>query len=110
MPSRLPLTRSTCRSAAIGPMAGWPSAFRWALAVGLAGLVGAGRTEVARVLFGLTPADRDGVNANASAIRMNGVPVRIESPADAERLRRIAAAEERAGLTLEWLECDAPNN
>ncbi len=39
MPSRLPLTRSTCRSAAIGPMAGWPSAFRWALAVGLAGLV-----------------------------------------------------------------------
>jgi rhamnose transport system ATP-binding protein len=41
---------------------------------GLAGLVGAGRTELARVLFGLTPAD-------AGTIRLGGEIVRIPSPA-----------------------------
>jgi rhamnose transport system ATP-binding protein len=46
--------------------------------VGLAGLVGAGRTELARVLFGLTPAD-DGV------IRLRGAAVRITEPAEAVR-------------------------
>jgi rhamnose transport system ATP-binding protein len=44
--------------------------------VGLAGLVGAGRTELARVLFGLTPAD-------AGEIRILGRSVRIGSPAEA---------------------------
>jgi rhamnose transport system ATP-binding protein len=44
--------------------------------VGLAGLVGAGRTELARTLFGLTPAD-DG------EIRIDGAAVRIRSPRDA---------------------------
>ena len=44
--------------------------------VGLAGLVGAGRTELARVLFGLTPAD-------TGEIRIDGRPVRIRSPRDA---------------------------
>lgn len=44
--------------------------------VGLAGLVGAGRTELARVLFGLTPAD-------TGEIRIDGKPVRIRSPRDA---------------------------
>jgi rhamnose transport system ATP-binding protein len=63
--------------------------------LGLAGLVGAGRTELARVLFGLTPADRDGVNTNASAIRMNGLPVWIESPADAVRLGLAYVPEDR---------------
>jgi rhamnose transport system ATP-binding protein len=44
--------------------------------VGLAGLVGAGRTELARTLFGLTPADE-------GEIRLRGRAVRIDSPARA---------------------------
>jgi rhamnose transport system ATP-binding protein len=41
--------------------------------LGLAGLVGAGRTELARVLFGLTPADN-------GQILLGGKPVVIDSP------------------------------
>ena len=44
--------------------------------VGLAGLVGAGRTELARVLFGLTPAD-------GGEIRIRGHAVHVTSPAEA---------------------------
>lgn len=44
--------------------------------VGLAGLVGAGRTELARVLFGLTPADR-------GEVLMRGKQISIRSPHDA---------------------------
>jgi rhamnose transport system ATP-binding protein len=44
--------------------------------VGLAGLVGAGRTELARVLFGITPADCGG-------IFIGGKPVRVRSPREA---------------------------
>jgi rhamnose transport system ATP-binding protein len=43
---------------------------------GIAGLVGSGRTELARTIFGLTPAD-------AGEILVRGVPVRIASPSDA---------------------------
>ena len=44
--------------------------------VGLAGLVGAGRTELARVLFGLTPRD-------AGSVRVSGREVRPRSPEEA---------------------------
>ena len=44
--------------------------------LGLAGLVGAGRTELARILFGLTPAD-------SGEITLNGQRVSIHSPQEA---------------------------
>lgn len=44
--------------------------------VGLAGLVGAGRTELARLVFGLDHVD-------IGEVRVHGKPVRIRSPADA---------------------------
>lgn len=46
--------------------------------VGLSGLVGAGRTNVARVLFGADPAD-------GGQILIDGKPVSIRSPRDAVR-------------------------
>jgi rhamnose transport system ATP-binding protein len=46
--------------------------------VGMAGLVGAGRTELARAVFGLTPAD-------AGEIRVAGRPVLVRTPEDARR-------------------------
>jgi rhamnose transport system ATP-binding protein len=56
--------------------------------VGFAGLVGAGRTELARVLFGLTPAD-EGV------IRLRGATVRITAPMEAVRLGLAYLPEDR---------------
>ncbi|HEU4930938.1 MAG TPA: ATP-binding cassette domain-containing protein, partial [Pyrinomonadaceae bacterium] len=44
--------------------------------VGLAGLVGAGRTELARTIFGLDPAD-------SGEIRLRGERVRIDTPLEA---------------------------
>jgi ABC-type sugar transport system ATPase subunit len=46
--------------------------------LGMAGLVGSGRTELARTLFGLSPI--------ASDIYLNGEPVQIDSPAKAIQL------------------------
>jgi rhamnose transport system ATP-binding protein len=56
--------------------------------VGLAGLVGAGRTELARILFGLTPAD-------TGEIRLRGKPVVIDSPARAVELGLAYVPEDR---------------
>jgi rhamnose transport system ATP-binding protein len=44
--------------------------------LGLAGLVGSGRTELAETLFGLSPAD-------SGAVSLDGRAVRIESPSEA---------------------------
>jgi rhamnose transport system ATP-binding protein len=64
--------------------------------VGLAGLVGAGRTELARVLFGITPAD-------AGEIRLNGRRVAIPSPpaAVAHGIAYVPEDRRRHGLVLE---------
>jgi len=56
--------------------------------LGLAGLVGAGRTELARVLFGLTPAD-------SGLVRLRGRPVVIDSPARAVALGIAYVPEDR---------------
>jgi rhamnose transport system ATP-binding protein len=56
--------------------------------LGLAGLVGAGRTELARVLFGLTPAD-------TGEIRLRGRPVVVDSPARAVELGIAYVPEDR---------------
>ena len=64
--------------------------------VGLAGLVGAGRTELAGVLFGLTPAD-------AGEILLQGRPVVIRTPARAVELGIACVPEDRRrhGVILE---------
>ena len=46
--------------------------------VGLAGLIGSGRSELAQTVFGMTP-------ASAGEIRIDGRPVRIASAAEAKR-------------------------
>ena len=56
--------------------------------LGIAGLVGSGRTELARTLFGLTPAD-------AGTIRVNGVAVRVSSPGEAIRAGIAYVPEDR---------------
>ena len=56
--------------------------------LGLTGLVGAGRTEVARLLFG---ADR----ADSGTIRLDGRPVTIRSPGDAIRQGIALLTEDR---------------
>jgi rhamnose transport system ATP-binding protein len=64
--------------------------------VGLAGLVGSGRTQFAEALFGLAPID-------GGEVLVNGVPVRIDSPAEAVRLGVAYVPEDRRrhGVILE---------
>jgi rhamnose transport system ATP-binding protein len=64
--------------------------------VGLAGLVGAGRTELARVLFGLTPAD-------AGSIEWLNKQIVIRTPAQAAKLGIAYVPEDRRrhGVILE---------
>ncbi len=64
--------------------------------LGLAGLVGAGRTELGRVLFGLTPADK-------GEILLNGQSVVVHSPADAVKkgIAYVPEDRRRHGVILE---------
>jgi ABC-type sugar transport system ATPase subunit len=92
--------------------------------LGLAGLVGAGRTELARVLFGLTPAD-------AGEILLDGRRVTVSSPQDAvaHGIAYVPEDRRRHGVILDlpiahnitmaihrrlfpgaWLRFDAENN
>jgi rhamnose transport system ATP-binding protein len=63
---------------------------------GLAGLVGAGRTELARVLFGITPAD-------AGSIALGGFPVLVRSPRTAVEhgIAYVPEDRRRHGVILE---------
>jgi rhamnose transport system ATP-binding protein len=61
--------------------------------LGLAGLVGAGRTDVALALFGVTPGE-DGV------IKLDGRPVAIRSPAQAMQMGIAYVSEDRRRLGL----------
>ncbi|TYS17106.1 sugar ABC transporter ATP-binding protein [Rossellomorea vietnamensis] len=56
--------------------------------VGVAGLVGAGKTELSRILFGLTKTE-------SGVITMNGKRVPFKSPADAIRAGVVLIPEER---------------
>ena len=64
--------------------------------LGIAGLVGAGRTELARTLFGLTPAD-------GGQILLRGEPVVVDSPTTAVALGIAYVPEDRRrhGVILE---------
>ncbi|WP_199624616.1 sugar ABC transporter ATP-binding protein [Paenibacillus alkalitolerans] len=61
--------------------------------VGIAGLMGAGRTELAKALFGVTPIDR-------GTLYVNGKPVRIRKPIDAIRAGIALVTEDRKGEGL----------
>jgi rhamnose transport system ATP-binding protein len=64
--------------------------------LGLAGLVGSGRTQLAEILFGLTPAD-------AGQILLGGAPRRVDSPTAAIRAGIAYLPEDRRrhGVVLE---------
>ncbi len=61
--------------------------------LGFAGLVGSGRTEVARVLFGVDRADR-------GTVRLDGREVAFRSPAAAKRAGVVYLSEDRIGQSL----------
>jgi rhamnose transport system ATP-binding protein len=63
--------------------------------LGMAGLVGAGRTEVSQAIFGIAPAD-------AGTIEIDGQPVRISNPRQAMQLGLALVPEDRQhhGLVL----------
>ncbi|EWY41573.1 D-ribose transporter ATP binding protein [Skermanella stibiiresistens SB22] len=75
--------------------------------VGIAGLVGAGRTELARGIYGADPVQR-------GAVKVHGKPARIRHPADAIALGIAYIAEDRRdGLFMplavkENITCAAP--
>lgn len=61
--------------------------------LGLAGLVGAGRTELARAIFGADP-------ARSGTVRLNGKPIYVRHPADALRVGMGYLPEERKTLGI----------
>ena len=61
--------------------------------LGLAGLVGAGRTELAEAVIGIRP-------VQGGEIRVNGQPCRIRSPKEAMRHGIAYVSEDRKGLGL----------
>ena len=63
--------------------------------LGIAGLIGAGRTEVMEALFGVTP-------KQAGVVKIHGKPVKIESPYDAIRhgIAFLTEDRKRSGLYL----------
>ena len=63
---------------------------------GLAGLVGAGRTDLSRILFGLVPAD-------SGEIRLGGQPITLRSPQDAiaHGIACVPEDRRRHGVVLE---------
>ncbi|WP_306121017.1 sugar ABC transporter ATP-binding protein [Roseitalea sp. MMSF_3504] len=61
--------------------------------VGLAGLVGAGRTDVARAIFGIAPAE-------TGTIKVGGEPVRIADPSDAIARGLAFVPEDRAAAGI----------
>ena len=73
---------------AAGGVRGASFAVRAGEILGLAGLVGSGRTELARVLFGITPAD-------AGELVLRGAPVRVPSPLAAVDLGLAYVPEDR---------------
>ena len=73
---RLPATRGVSFSLRAGEI------------LGLAGLVGSGRSELAQTVFGITP-------AQSGEIRLGGKPVRIASPAQARGLGIAYVPEDR---------------
>ncbi len=63
--------------------------------LGLAGLVGAGRTELARAIFGADPVD-------SGEVLLNGNPLHVHSPADAiaNKIGLVPEDRKRQGLVL----------
>ena len=77
--------------------------------VGLAGLVGGGRTELARTIFGLTPADRGEIQLRGKPLRIANVAQAIESgiayvPEDRRRHGVILDLAISANITLASLD------
>jgi ribose transport system ATP-binding protein len=61
--------------------------------LGIAGLVGSGRTELARLIFGADP-------ATGGRVVMDGAPLKIASPRDAIAAGVVYLTEDRKGLGL----------
>ena len=81
------------RDIAGGRVRGVSFAVRAGEVLGIAGLVGAGRTDLARLVFGADPVERGGVV-------LDGRPVSIRAPRDAIRLGICLLTEDRKGQGL----------